>query len=31
MRLENIAERITYCENDYETMDGSDAVVILTE
>jgi UDPglucose 6-dehydrogenase len=30
-RLENIADQITYCENEYETMDGCDAVVILTE
>ena len=30
-RLENIADRITYCENEYETMKDSDAVVILTE
>jgi UDPglucose 6-dehydrogenase len=30
-RLENIAESITYCENEYEAIEGSDAVVILTE
>ena len=30
-RLENINDRIEYCENEYETMDGSDALVIITE
>lgn len=30
-RLENIQDRITYCENEYETMEGSDALVIITE
>lgn len=30
-RLENINDRITYCENEYETMEGSDALVIITE
>lgn len=30
-RLANIADKITYCENEYETMLGSDALVIITE
>ena len=30
-RLENIQDRIIYCENEYETMEGSDALVIITE
>ena len=30
-RLKNISSRITYCENEYETMEGSDALVIVTE
>lgn len=30
-RLENIQNKITYCENEYETMEGSDALVIITE
>ena len=31
MRLENISDRITYCSNEYETMEESDALVIITE
>jgi len=30
-RLENIKDNVTYCENEYETMEGSDALVIITE
>ncbi|MFD3155956.1 UDP-glucose dehydrogenase family protein [Haloimpatiens sp. FM7330] len=30
-RLENINDRITYCENEYEAMEDSDALVIITE
>ena len=30
-RLENIADKMTYCENEYEAIEGCDAVVILTE
>lgn len=30
-RLEGIQEHITYCEDEYETMEGSDALVIITE
>jgi len=30
-RLKNIEDRIVYCENEYETMEGSDALVIITE
>ena len=30
-RLENLSDRITYCENEYDTMEGSDALVIITE
>lgn len=30
-RLENIQDRITYCDNEYETMEDSDALVIVTE
>lgn len=30
-RLENIKDRITYCDNEYETMEDSDALVIITE
>ena len=30
-RLENIQDRISYCDNEYETMEGSDALVIITE
>ncbi|WP_243293127.1 UDP-glucose/GDP-mannose dehydrogenase family protein [Bacillus sp. FJAT-47783] len=30
-RLENINDKITYCENEYETMKDSDALVIITE
>ena len=30
-KLENINDRITYCDNEYETMEGSDALIIITE
>ena len=30
-RLENIQDRIIYCDNEYETMENSDALVIITE
>ena len=30
-RLANIKDKITYCENEYETMKDSDALVIITE
>lgn len=30
-RLGNISDRITYCENEYETMEGSEALLIITE
>ena len=30
-RLENINDKITYCGNEYETMEDSDALVIITE
>lgn len=30
-RLEDISDRIIYCDNEYETMEGSDALVIITE
>lgn len=30
-RLENIQEKITYCENEYEAMEDSDGLVIITE
>ena len=30
-RLKNIEDRIIYCQNEYETMEGSDALVIITE
>lgn len=30
-RFENINDKITYCDDEYEAMDGSDAVVIITE
>lgn len=30
-RLENINGKITYCENEYEAMEGSDALIIITE
>lgn len=30
-RLENIEDQITYCDNEYETMEDSDALVIITE
>ena len=30
-RLENIGDSITYCQNEYETLEGSDAVILLTE
>lgn len=31
IRLNNICEKITYCSDEYETMEGSDALVIITE
>lgn len=30
-RLKNISDKITYCNNEYDTMEDSDAVVIITE
>jgi UDPglucose 6-dehydrogenase len=30
-RLENINDKITYCENEYQAMEGSDALLIITE
>ena len=30
-RLKNLEERITYCQNEYEAIEGADALVILTE
>ncbi len=30
-RLANLKDRITYCQNEYEAIEGSDALVILTE
>jgi UDPglucose 6-dehydrogenase len=30
-RLENISDKITYCENEYDAMEGSDALIIITE
>lgn len=30
-RLEKIEEKITYCDNEYETMEDSDGLVIITE
>ncbi len=30
-RLENINDKIIYCDNEYETMEDSDALVIITE
>ena len=30
-RLKNIEDRIIYCQNEYETMEGSDALIIITE
>lgn len=30
-RLENIQDRITYCDNEYEAMEDSNALVIITE
>jgi UDPglucose 6-dehydrogenase len=30
-RLENINDKITYCENEYDAMEGCDALVIITE
>jgi UDPglucose 6-dehydrogenase len=30
-RLENIKDKITYCENEYEAIEGSDALIIITE
>lgn len=29
--MENINDRITYCENEYDAMEDSDALVIITE
>ena len=31
MALKNLEDRITYCQNEYEAIKGSDALVILTE
>ena len=30
-RLENIQDKITYCQNEYEAMEGCDGLVIITE
>ena len=31
MKLEDIGEKITYCNNEYEAMESSDALIIITE
>ena len=31
MEVENIQDRITYCQNEYEAMEGCDGLVIITE
>ncbi|HZJ56825.1 MAG TPA: UDP-glucose/GDP-mannose dehydrogenase family protein [Clostridia bacterium] len=30
-RLKNLEDRVTYCQNEYEAMEGSDALIIITE